>query len=187
MRSVTYSLGVSLDGYIAGPDGSFDWGLPDEELFQLTTDEVRGVDVHILGRRLYEAMLYWETVDQSPMLDFSTTDFAALWKALPKVVFSRTLTSVRGNAHLAADDLAGEIERLRAEPGDGDIAIGGATLAAQVADLDLIDEYRIRVYPVLVGGGIPFFAQHGRRVALKVVENRTLGSGVVYHRYRVER
>jgi dihydrofolate reductase len=187
MRSVTYSLGVSLDGYIAGPDGSFDWGLPDEELFQLTTDEVRGVGVHILGRRLYEAMLYWETVDQSPILDFSTTDFAALWKALPKVVFSRTLTSVRGNARLAADDLAGEIERLRAEPGDGDIAIGGATLAAQVADLDLIDEYRIRVYPVLAGGGIPFFAQHGRRVALKVVENRTLGSGVVYHRYRVER
>lgn len=187
MRSVTYSMAMSLDGYIAGPDGSFDWGAPDEEIFNLATDEVRQAGVHLLGRRLYESMLYWEPVDQDPALDFSTREFAAIWKALPKVVFSRTLTAVQGNARLASGDLAEEIERLRAEPAEGDIAIGGATLAAEVAALGLIDEYRIRVYPVLVGGGTPFFAQHGHRVDLELIESRPLKSKVVYQRYRVAR
>lgn len=187
MRDVTYSMAMSRDGYVIGPDGEFNWMLPDEEIFRLTTDEVRGAGVHLMGRRLYETMLYWETTEQSPVLDFSTTEFAALWRALPKVVFSTALTEVEGNARLATGSLADEIERLRAEPGDGDIAIGGAALAAQVAELDLLDEYRARVLPVLVGGGVPYFAQHGRRVDLELVENRTLGSGVVYLRHRVVR
>lgn len=140
-----------------------------------------------MGRRLYETMLYWETADQHPALAFSTLDFAALWKALPKVVFSTTLSAVQGNARLASGSLAEEIERLRAEPGEGDIAIGGATLAAEAAASDLIDEYRARVYPVLLGGGIPFFAQHERRVDLELVETRTFNSKVVYLRYRVAR
>lgn len=187
MRSVTYSMAVSLDGYIVGPDGGFDWGAPDEEVFRLATDEVRGVGVHLMGRRLYETMLYWETVDQNPSLDFSTLEFAAIWKPLPKVVFSTTLSEVQGNARLASGGLAEEIERLRAEPGEGDIAIGGATLAAEAAELGLIDEYRARVYPVLVGGGIPFFPQRERRVDLELVETRTFSSKVVYLRYRVAR
>jgi len=102
-------------------------------------------------------MLYWETADQDPSLDDSMLEWAALWKPLPKVVFSTTLPAVQGNARLASGGLAEEIERLRAEPAEGDIAIGGATLAAEAAALGLIDEYRARVYPVLVGGGIPFF------------------------------
>ncbi|MFD9396415.1 dihydrofolate reductase family protein [Streptomyces sp. NPDC060000] len=187
MRSVTYSMSVSLDGYIVGPDGGFDWTAPNEEVFRFATDEVREVGVHLLGRRLYETMLYWETVDQNPSLDFPTLEFAAIWKPLPKVVFSTTLSAVQGNARLASGGLAGEIERLRAEPGDGNIAIGGATLAAEAAALDLIDEYRVRVYPVLVGGGIPFFPQHERRVDLELVETRTFRSRVVYLRYRVAR
>ncbi|MCW7940716.1 deaminase [Streptomyces hygroscopicus] len=187
MRSVTYSMGVSLDGYIVGPDGGFDWTPPDEEVFRFATDEVREAGVHLLGRRLYETMLYWETVDQNPSLDFPTLEFAAVWKALPKVVFSTTLSAVQGNARLVSGGLAEEIERLRAEPGDGNIAIGGATLAAEAAALGLIDEYRARVYPVLVGGGIPFFPQHERRVDLEFVETRTFSSRVVYLRYRVAR
>jgi dihydrofolate reductase len=103
------------------------------------------------------------------------------------VVFSTTLSTVEGHARLAAGGLAEEIERLRAEPGEGDIAIGGATLAAAAAALDLIDEYRIRIYPVLVGGGIPYFAQGERRVDLELVETRTFSSKVVYLRYRVAR
>ncbi|MEW2288339.1 dihydrofolate reductase family protein [Streptomyces sp. NPDC047841] len=185
MRSVTYSMSVSLDGYIVGPDGRFDWTAPDEEVFRFATDEVREAGVHVLGRRLYETMLYWESVDQNPSLDFSTLEFAALWKALPKVVFSTTLSAVQGNARLASGGLAEEIERLRAEPGEGDIAIGGATLAAEAASLGLIDEYRARVHPVLVGGGIPFFPQHERRVDLELVETRTISSKFVYLRYRV--
>ncbi|WP_431926321.1 dihydrofolate reductase family protein [Amycolatopsis tucumanensis] len=152
MRSVTYSMSVSLDGYIVGP---VDWSAPTEEVFRLATEEVRGV--------------------------------AAIWKAMPKVVFSTTLSAVEGNARLASGSPAEEIERLRAEPGDGDIAIGGATLAAEVAAAGLIDEYLVRVHPVLVGGGTPFFAHRERRVDLELVENRTLSGKVAFLRYRVAR
>jgi dihydrofolate reductase len=186
MRSVTYSMGVSLDGYIVGPDGGFDWTGPDEEVFRFWIDEIREVGVHLLGRKLYETMLYWETADQAS-LDDAQLEWAGLWNPLPKVVFSTTLSAVQGNARLAAGDLAAEIDRLRAEPGEGEIAIGGATLAAEAADLDLIDEYRAMVYPVLVGGGIPFFPRHERRVDLELVETRTFSSRVVYLRYRVAR
>ncbi len=187
MRSVTFSMGVSLDGYIVGPDGDFAWAPPDEEVFRSHIDEIRGVGAYLLGRRLYETMLYWETADRDPSLDASRLEWAALWKTLPKVVFSTTLSAVQGEARLASGRLADEIERLRAEPGEGDIAIGGATLAAEAAALDLIDEYRMRVYPVLVGGGIPFFPRRERRVDLELLEDRTFSSGVVYLRYRVPR
>ena len=187
MRRVTYSMSPSLDGYIVGPDGGFEWGAPDPDVFRFWIDEIRRVGVHLLGRRLYETMLYWETADQDPALGEAELEWTALWNPLPKVVFSSTLSEVHGNARLATGDLAEEIERLRAEPGEGDIAIGGATLAAQAAALDLIDEYQVMVYPVLVGGGIPFFARNERRVDLELVESRTFGSGVVYLRYRVAR
>ncbi len=95
MRSVTYSMNVSLDGYIVGPDGDFDWTAPDEEVFRFVTDEIREVGVHLLGRRLYETMLYWETADQDPSLDDSMLEWAAIWKPLPKVVFSTTLSGVQ--------------------------------------------------------------------------------------------
>jgi dihydrofolate reductase len=102
-------------------------------------------------------------------------------------VFSTTLSSVQGHARLASGSVAQEIERLRAEPGEGEIAIGGATLAAEAADSGLIDEYRIMVYPVLVGGGIPFFPRHERHVDLELVETRTFNSKIVHLRYRVVR
>ncbi|SOD84107.1 dihydrofolate reductase family protein [Streptomyces sp. Ag109_G2-15] len=187
MRSLTYSMGISLDGYIVGPDGSFDWTAPVEDVFRFWIDEIQEVGVHLLGRRLYETMLYWETADQDPSLDDSELEWAALWKPLPKVVFSTTLSAVQGNARLASAGLAEEIERLRAEPGEGDIAIGGATLAAEAAASGLIDEYRAMVYPVLVGGGTPFFPRRERRVDLELVETRTFSSRVVYLRYRVAR
>jgi len=187
MRSVTYSMSMSLDGYIVGPDGGFDWGVPDEDVFRFWIDEIRGVDVHLLGRRLYETMLYWETAEQERSLDDAELEWVALWNPLPKVIFSTTLSSVQGNARLASGSLAEEIDRLRAEPGEGDIAIGGATLAAEAAESGLIDEYQVVIYPVLVGGGIPFFPQRERRVDLELVETRTFGARVVYLRYRVAR
>jgi dihydrofolate reductase len=187
MRNVTYSMSVSLDGSIAGPDGTFDWPGFDEEVFRFWIDEIRGVGVHLLGRRLYETMLYWETADQDPSLGAAELEWAALWNPLPKVVFSTTLSAVEGTARLASGGLAEEIARLRAEPGEGEIAIGGATLAAEAAASDLIDEYRLMIYPVLVGGGIPFFPRHERRVDLELVETRTFGSGVLYLSYRVAR
>ncbi|MCU1590481.1 MAG: bifunctional deaminase-reductase protein [Frankiales bacterium] len=186
MRKVTCSMGVSLDGYIAGPDGGFAWSAPDEEVFRFATEEVRGLGVHLLGRRLYETMSYWETVDQASLSDLER-EFAALWTSLPKVVFSTTLTSVQYGYRLAAGGLAEEVQTWRARPGQGDIGIGGATLAAEASALDLVDEYRLRVHPVLVGGGTPFFPRAEQREVLDLVDSRTFDSGVVHLRYGVRR
>jgi dihydrofolate reductase len=187
MRSVIYSMNVSLDGYIAGPDGSFGWTTPDEELFRFFTAQTRELAAHVMGRRLYETMLYWETADQNPSLDYDTREWASVWRALPKVVFSTTLSAVEGNARLASGGLGEEIERLRAEPGDGDIAIGGATLAGEAAQLGLIDEFRPIVNPVVVGGGIPFYPRRERRLDLELIESRAFIPQAVYLRYRVAR
>ena len=187
MRSVIFSMGVSLDGYIVGPDGGFNWTATDQELFRFITDQTRELSAYVMGRRLYETMLYWETVDEDPSLDADALEWAAVWKPLPKVVFSNTLSDVEGNARLATGSLVEEIERLRAEPTGGDIAIGGAVLAREAARVGLIDEYRPRVHPLLVGGGIPFFAQSERRVDLELVEYRPFASQTVYFRYRVAR
>jgi dihydrofolate reductase len=186
MRKVTCSMGVSLDGYIAGPDGGFAWSAPDEELFRFATQEVRGLGVHLLGRRLYETMSYWETVDQASLSDLER-EFAALWASLPKVVLSTTVTSLEDGYLLAAGGLAEEVERWRATPGEGDIGIGGATLIAEASALDLVDEYRLRVHPVLVGGGTPFFPRADGRKDLELVDTRTFDSGVVHLHYRVRR
>ena len=187
MGSVTYSMGVSLDGYIVGPDGRFDWTEPDPELFRFITEQTRELAAYVMGRRLYETMLYWETADQNPSLDDDGRAWAAIWKPLPKVVFSTTLPAVEGNARLATGSLAEEIERLRSGPAGGDIAIGGAALAGEAARLGLIDEYRPRVHSVLLGGGLPFYRHAESRVDLELVESRSFGSHTVYLRYRVAR
>ncbi len=109
-----------IDGYIVGTDGEFDWSVPDEEVVRAHIEEIRDVGVHLMGRRLYETMLYWETAEQDPSLDDAEREWTAPWKPLPKVVFSSSLSSVQGNARLAAGDLAEEIERLRAESAEGD-------------------------------------------------------------------
>lgn len=187
MRKVIYSMGVSLDGYVMGPDGSFDWGAPEPEVFRFSIDEIRGVGVHLMGRKLYEDMTYWEDPANQATFDDARREWAGLWNPLPKVVFSTTLSAVHGSARLATDTLAEEIARLRNEPGEGDIAIGGATLAAQAAELDLIDEYRARVFPVFVGGGVPYYPATARRVELELLETRRLSTRVVFNHHRVVR
>ena len=185
MRKVIYMMSMSLDGYIVDPDGGIDWSVPDPAIFQFFTDETRDLGAHLMGTRLYETMLYWETVDPAT-LDDADRDWVAVWNPLPKIVFSHSLTDLVGNARLATEGVGEEIARLRAEPGDGGIAIGGADLAAQVAALDLIDEYQVIVYPVLLGGGRPYFVHDNRLVNLKLVETRTFDSGAVYLHYVVE-
>ena len=131
-------------------------------------------------------MLYWETEDPATF-DDAEREWASVWNPLPKVVFSHSVTDLVESARLATGDVAEEIARLRAEPGDGAIAIGGADLAAQVAAAGLIDEYQVIVHPVLVGGGSRYFAHDERRVNLKLVETRPFASGPVYLHYVVER
>jgi dihydrofolate reductase len=177
-----YSMSVSLDGYINGPDGTFDWSVPDEELHQFHNDRVRELGCHLLGRRLYETMVYWETVDRDPSIGPIEREFAAIWKALPKVVFSSTLDSVVGNTRLASDDVVAEVKRLKAEPGE-DLAVGGPTLAADCIRAGLVDEFQLFVSPVVVGGGTPFFPELERPLPLRLVETREFGARVVYLRY----
>lgn len=188
MSKVTYSLTLSLDGYVVGPDGRFDWAEPDDEAFAFATDEVRGLRAHLLGRRLYESMLYWETAEKDPAITEAELEFTRLWRALPKIVFSRTLDDVTGsNTRLATGTVAEEIAKIRDASGEGNIGIGGATLAAEVAAAGLIDEYRMRVLPVLVGGGTRYFAHDARREDLELLDTRVFSSQMIHLHYRVVR
>ena len=182
MRKLIYSMTVSLDGYIAGPDGAIDWSVPDEELFRFHAQHVQEIGMQLCGRRLYETMVYWETAEESP-LAAEEVEFAQIWKALPTVVFSTTLQSVVGNTRLARDGVGEEVSRLKEQPGK-DIAVGGAGLARVCMNLDLIDEWRLFVSPVLLGGGTPYFPTLDERINLELVETQTFGSRVVYVRYR---
>jgi dihydrofolate reductase len=182
MRKLIYSMTVSLDGFIAGPDGDFSWSAPDEELHRFHNEQVGELGGHLLGRRLYETMVYWETAEQDPALAEHAVEFAHIWQALPKVVFSTTLETVEGNTRLATEGVAGEVARLKEEPG-GDLGVGGAGLAASLIELDLVDEYRPFVYPVLLGGGTPFLPALHRRLDLDLLDTRTFASRVVYLRY----
>ena len=177
-----YSMGTSLDGYIAGPDGAIDWSAPDEELHRFHNEQTRQLAAHLCGRHLYEEMLYWESADRARSISETERAFARIWQQLPKVVFSRTLQSVQGNARLAARPVAEELAELAAQPG-GEIAVGGAGLAAALVEADLIDEYRLFVSPVLLGGGTRYLPSVAGRIDLELLESRTFGSRVVYLRY----
>ncbi len=185
MGAVIYSMSVSLDGFIAGPDGDIGWAAPDQELMRFHVEQTREIGAHLLGRRLYEDMLPWETAEAT-RTGPAELEFARIWKAIPKVVFSTTLEQVRGQARLAGGDVAGEVARLREAPG-GVVSVGGAGLAATLIELDLIDEYRLFVNPVVLGGGTPYFPPLDRRIELDLLETRTFGSRVTYLRYRRSR
>jgi dihydrofolate reductase len=186
MGKLIYSMGVSLDGYIAEPDGTFDWSAPSEELHRFHNERVRELSCHLLGRNLYETMLYWETADRDPELGEVEREFANIWLPLPKVVVSTTLERVEGNARLVGDGVVEEVERLKAEE-DGDLGIGGAGLAATLIEADLVDEFHPFVHPVIVGGGTPFLPDLEATLDLELVETRTFDSRVVSMRYRRSR
>jgi dihydrofolate reductase len=183
MRKLIYSMGVSLDGFIAGPGGEIDWSAPDEELHRFHNRETRELGAQLCGRRLYEVMVYWETAEENPSAAEHELEFARIWKNLPKIVFSRTLETVEGNARLVRDGLAEEVAKLKEQPGK-DLAVGGAGLASAAVRLGLVDEFRLFVSPVVLGGGTPFFPALDERIKLELVETRTFGSRVVYMRYR---
>jgi dihydrofolate reductase len=183
MRKLIYSMGVSLDGFIAGPGGEIDWSAPDEELHRFHNQQAREVGAELYGRRIYEEMRYWETADQQPSASEPVLEFARIWKDTPKIVFSRTLEKVEGNARLVRDGAAEEVARLKQEPGK-DLAVGGAGLASTFIKAGLVDEYRLFVSPVVLGGGTPYFPALDERIDLELVETRTFGSRVVYVRYR---
>jgi dihydrofolate reductase len=183
MRRVIYSMTVSLDGFVAGPDGEIDWSAPDEELHSFHNERVREIAAHFCGRRLYEVMRYWDTVGV-PTLGPVEREFAEIWQPLPKIVFSTTLDAVEGNARLATRGVAEEVAALRSEPGEGDLGVGGADLAAEFIRLGLVDDYQLFVSPVVLGAGRPFFPPLEQRIELELVDTRTFGSRVQYLHYR---
>ncbi len=183
MRNVIFSMALSLDGYIGGQSGELSLPGPDEELHRFHNEQARGLDLHLLGRGLYEVMVYWETAEeQNPSAPEYALEFARIWKPLPKIVFSKSLETVEGNARLSREDPVEEVRELKESPG-GDIAVGGATLASTLTASGLVDEYRLFVTPVVLGDGKPFFGGD-TPVNAELVETKTFGSGVVYLRYR---
>ena len=177
-----YSMSVSVDGFIADREGGFGWSFPGEEQFRFHIAEIRELGGHLCGRRLYETMLPWETDPSMRESELEAT-FADIWCAIPKIVFSRTLDRVQGNARLAqapvAEEAAAALERT-----EKDVSIGGAGLAAAAIELGLVDELRMFRNPVVVGGGTPFLPPVTRKLRLDLVETRTFGSRVIYERYR---
>lgn len=182
MPTLIFSMSVSVDGFIADREGLFGWSVPSEEQFLFHLEETRELGAHLCGRRLYETMLPWET-DPSMRDSEAEADFADAWSALPKIVFSRTLDSVQGNARLARGSVAEEVAAALDATGK-DVGIGGAGLAGAAIQLGLVDELRMFRNPIAVGGGTPFLPPVVDAVELDLIETRTFGSRVVYERYR---
>ena len=176
-----YSMSVSVDGFIADRAGGFDWTPPGDELFRFHLARVGELGGYLLGRRLYETMLVWET-DPSLRDSEARSAFADVWCALPKIVFSRTLDRVQGNARLAEGSVVEEVSAALGGT-DKEVAIGGAGLAATAIEVGLVDELRMFRYPVVVGGGTPFLPSVTEQLPLDLIETRTFEERVIYERY----
>ena len=187
MGRLIYGFTVSLDGYIADAKGSIDWSDPSEELHQYWNDFERDTACAFYGRRLYDLMsAYWPTADADPDATPMIVDFARIWRAMPKVVFSQTLESVDWNSRLERGNPVEVVARLKAET-DGQLEVAGATLAAPIVQAGLVDEYRVVVAPTVVGGGTPFFPTLPSWISLRLLENRTFPGGTVLLRYEARR
>lgn len=183
MRKIVFMMSVSLDGYFEGPDRELDWQLVDEELHGHFNDWLRAAGQFLEGRVTHELMAgYWPTADAQPDASPRVAEFAGIWRDMPKIVFSRTLDRAEWNTEIRREVDPAEVLAMKARPG-GDLALGGADLAATFMRLGLIDEYRIYVHPVLLGRGKRLFAGSDVRANLRVAETRTFTSGVVLLRY----
>jgi dihydrofolate reductase len=183
MAKLIYSAITSLDGYIADEDGNFDWAAPDEEVHAFVNDLERPVGTYLYGRRMYEMMVFWETphafADQPPVMQ----DFAKIWQAADKVVYSTTLPAVSSARTRIERDFDPEAVRRMKAAAARDIGVGGAHLAAEAIRAGLVDEYQLFLVPFMVGGGNQSLPDHVR-VQLELLEERRFGGGVVFLRYR---
>ena len=177
-------MSVSLDGFIEGPNRELDWHLVDDELHSHFNEELGAMGAFLSGRVTYELMAqFWPSADTDPSSTKPMIEFARIWRDMPKIVYSKTLERADWNTTVLRDVDAEQIMELKSQPG-GDLALGGADLAATFMRDDLIDEFRIYVHPVLIGQGKPLFPASDHKVNLKLSEIRTFGSGVVLLRYQ---
>jgi len=179
-----YSTTTSLDGFINDEHGNFDWSTPSEQVHTFVNDALRPIGTHLYGRRLYETMRVWETLDREPGQPEVVYDFAGIWRAADKVVYSRTLspdaiTTARTRLEPAFDPA--EVERLKAR---GNLLVGGAGLASHAFAAQLVDEVHLYLAPVIVGAGTPALPS-GVRADLALVDERRFENGTVYVRYHV--
>jgi dihydrofolate reductase len=183
VAKLIYMAIPSLDGYVADEDGNFDWAKPDDEVHAFVNDLERPIGTHLYGRRLYEVMIGWETMhtlpDQTPL----TLDFAAIWQAAEKVVYSRTLETVSSARTRIERDFDPEAIRRMKTEADRDISIGGPALAAEAIRAGLVDELHLFLNPIVMGGGTPSLPD-GVRWELELLDERRFANGVVYLRYR---
>ena len=176
-------LGISLDGYFEGPDADISWHRVDDELHSYFNQLLAAASAFLEGRVTYELMeAFWPEADQGPDVEPSIAEFAAIWRRMPKVVYSRTLDTPGPNATVVRDVVPEEVRALQGQPG-GDMVVGGPVLAESFREHDLIDEYRIFVNPVLVGRGRRLFESEGMPADLRLAETRAFGNGVVMLRY----
>ncbi len=183
MAKLIYSAITSLDGYVADEDGNFDWAAPDEEVHTFINDLERRVGTYLYGRRMYEMMVYWESehtaADQPPFVQ----DFAQIWQAADKIVYSKTLDTVSSARTRIERDFDPEgVRQMKAQAG-GDISVGGSDLAAQAIKAGLVDECHLFVAPIVVGGGKQSLPNNVR-LKLELLDERRFGNGVVHLHYR---
>ena len=180
MADLIYSAITSLDGYVADADGRFDWSVPDDDVHAFVNDLERPIGTYLLGRRMYEVLVAWETMDDpAPVM----RDFAEIWRATDKVVYSRTLETVSSaRTRLEREFAPDAVRRLKATA-ERELSIGGPELAAEAIRAGLVDECRLFVSPIVVGGGTPALPD-GVRWPLELVDERRFDNGVVFLQYR---
>jgi dihydrofolate reductase len=184
MGKIRYLLNVSLDGFIETVDHGLEWATVDEELHGWFNEQEAQVEAMLYGRKLYEVMAaYWPTAESEPDIKPVELEFARIWNAEPKIVFSSTLDSVVGNSRLVRGDVVEELGRIR-EEFRGDLGVGGASLASSLVRQNLVDEYGLVVHPVILGAGTPFFPSLPHPLDLELFDTRRFSSGVTYLGYR---
>lgn len=184
MAKLTYTAITSLDGYVEDETGSFDWSAPDEEVHAFVNDLERGVGTHLYGRRLYEVMVAWERPEDFAGDSAVMRDYAAIWQAADKIVYSRTLERASSARTRIQRDFDPEAVRTLVAQAEAEVSVGGAELAAVAFRAGLVDECRLFLNPVLVGGGKPALPA-GVQAGLELLDERRFGNGVVFLRHRV--
>jgi len=182
MVDLVYTANVSVDGYTEDPEGRLDWSKPDEEVFSFITELERAAGTYLYGRRMYEAMLYWETANPD---EGYVRKFAEIWRKADKVVYSRSLESVSSARTRLEHDFDLEAVRRLKAAASRRVTIGGANLAGQALAAGLVDELRLLTVPAVLGGGRPWLPK-GLSLPLRLLETRRFASGVVYLRYRLD-
>ena len=183
MAKLIYSAITSLDGYVADEDGKFDWAAPDEEVHSFVNDLERGVGTYLYGRRMYEVMGAWETMDTSAEQPAVVQDYAEIWRAAEKIVYSKRLETVSSARTRIEHDFDSEAVRQLKAQARRDISVGGPDLAAQAIKAGLVDEYHLFVTPIVVGGGKQSYPDNVR-LNLELLGERRFGNGVVHLHYR---